>query len=151
MSRRLLALALVSALAMPASAAAPEPVKPLDLNRFMGRWYEILRTPNDRQKNCYGAYQIWTKRAAGRFAIAQHCHKGSRSGPLEVVQTDARLLGHPSNAKFEASFFGGLIRKNYWVIDHADDYSWMIASSSDGKFPAVLAARPASRRRGRRS
>ena len=142
MSRRLLALALASALALPASAAAPEPVKPLDVNRFMGRWYEILRTPNDRQKNCYAAYQVWTKRAADRFAIAQHCRKGSRTGPLEVVQTDARLLGHPSNAKFEASFFGGLIRKNYWVIDHADDYSWMIASSSDGKYPAVLARTP---------
>jgi apolipoprotein D and lipocalin family protein len=142
MSRRLLALAVISALALPASAAAPEPVKPLDVNRFMGRWYEILRTPNDRQKNCYAAYQVWSKRAADRFAIAQHCRKGSRTGPLEVVQTDARLLGHSSNAKFEASFFGGLIRKNYWVIDHADDYSWMIASSSDGKYPAVLARTP---------
>ena len=107
-----------------------------------GRWYEILRTPNDRQKYCYAAYQVWTKKAADRFAIAQHCRKGSRTGPLEVVQTDARLLGHPSNAKFEASFFGGLIRKNYWVIDRADDYSWMIASSSDGKYPAVLARTP---------
>ena len=142
MSRRLLTIVLVSLLALPAAAAAPEPVKPLDVNRFMGRWYEILRTPNDRQKNCYAAYQVWTRKAANRFAIAQHCRKGSRTGPLEVVQTDARLLGHPSNAKFEASFFGGLIRKDYWVIDRADDYSWMIASSSDGKYPAVLARTP---------
>lgn len=142
MSRRLLTLALASLLALPAAAAAPEPARPLDVNRFMGRWYEILRTPNDRQKNCYAAYQVWTRKAANRFAIAQHCRKGSRTGPLEVVQTDARLLAHPSNAKFEASFFGGLIRKDYWVIDRADDYSWMIASSSDGKYPAVLARTP---------
>lgn len=142
-ARRLLpALGLVALLAVPASAAAPEPVKPLDLNRFMGRWYEILRTPNDRQKNCYAAYQVWSKKAAGRFSIAQHCRKGSRTGPLETIQTDARLLPHPSNAKFEASFFAGLIRKDYWVIDHADDYSWMIATSADGKFPAVLARSP---------
>lgn len=137
------ALALAALLiALPASAAAPEPVKPLNIDRFIGRWYEILRTPNDRQKNCFGAYQVWSKRTANRFAITQHCHRGSRTGPVEVVHTDARLLAHPSNAKFEASFFGGLIRKDYWVIDRADDYSWMIASSSDGKYPAVLARTP---------
>jgi len=136
------ALGLAALIALPASASAPEPVKPLDLNRFMGRWYEILRTPNDRQKNCFAAYQVWSKKGPGRFAIAQHCHKGSRTGPDDTVQTDARLLNHPSNAKFEASFFAGLIRKDYWVIDHADDYSWMIATSADGKFPAVLARSP---------
>lgn len=139
--RSLLAAGLCLSLALPASAAAPEPVKPLDLNRFMGRWYEILRTPNDRQKNCFGAWQVWSRKGE-RFQIAQNCHKGSRTGPVETVMTAARVTDRRTNAKFEASFFGGLIRKDYWVIDHADDYSWMIAASADGKFPALLARTP---------
>lgn len=136
-----IALALSVLLALPVSAAAPEPARSLDLNRFMGRWYEILRTPNDRQKNCYAAYQVWSRKGPGRFAISQHCRKGSRSGPEEVVQTEARLLDHPSNAKFQAIFFG-VLKKDYWVIDRAEDYSWMIATSADGRFPAVLARTP---------
>ena len=112
-----------------ALAAAPEPRKPIDLDRFMGRWFEILRTPNGAQANCHAAYQVWSQPKPGRFSIAQVCHRDSPAGPERRVQTGARTLDPPTNAKFEASFFGGLIRRQYWVIDHADDYGWMIARS----------------------
>lgn len=142
LNRRFLAAAALGlALAVPASAAAPEPARPLDLDRFMGRWYEILRTPNDRQKDCYAAWQVWSRKGSG-FRIAQNCRKGSRTGPVETVMTSARVTDPRTNAKFEASFFGGIIRKDYWVIDRADDYSWMIAVSADGKYPALLARTP---------
>lgn len=142
LQRRLFIAAVLGlTLALPASAAAPEPVKPLDLDRFMGRWYEILRTPNDRQKDCHAAWQVWSRKGKG-FRISQNCRRGSRTGPVETVMTSAKVIDTRTNAKFEASFFGGIIRKDYWVIDRADDYSWMIASSADGKFPAVLARTP---------
>ena len=124
------------------AAGAPEPRKSIDLDRFMGRWYEILRTPNDAQKNCYAAFQVWTQTAPGRFSIAQACHRDSPTGTEHRVQTGARVLDAPTNAKFEASFFAGLIRRDYWVLDHADDYSWMIASTSNGRFVGVLARKP---------
>ena len=50
------------------------------------------------------------------------------------------MLDPPINAKFEASFFGGLFHKDYWVLDHADDYSWMIASTASGDYVAALLA-----------
>lgn len=140
-SRRLAAVALAAALATATSslAAAPAPKKSIDLDRFMGRWNEILRTPNDAQKNCYAAYQVWSQPSPGRFNIAQVCHKDSPAGPEKRIQTGARVLDPPTNAKFEASFFAGLIHRDYWVLDHADDYSWMIASTADGKFVGILA------------
>ncbi len=105
----------------------------------MGRWREIVRTPANRQKNCHGAYQVWSRKADGAFDIDQVCHGGDRKGPERHVDTAARIVDPATNAKFEASFFGGLIRRQYWVIDHGDDYGWMIASTSDGKFVALLA------------
>ena len=125
-----------------ALAQAPEPRATVDLDRFMGRWYEILRTPNDHQRDCWAASQVWARRAAGSFSISQTCHRGSRDGPARVVNTNARVLDTTTNAKFEASFFGGLIRQRYWVIDVAPDYSWMIASTADGRFPALLSRTP---------
>ena len=138
------ALAVGLALALPAFAAAsgaPEPRKSIDLDRFMGRWYEVLRTPNNAQKNCYAAFQIWTQVSPGKFTIAQACHRDSPTGTEHRVQTGARVLDPPTNAKFEASFFAGLIRRDYWVIDHADDYSWMIACTSNGRYVGVLSRR----------
>jgi apolipoprotein D and lipocalin family protein len=130
------------ALAGVARADAPEPRKSLDLDRFMGRWYEILRTPNNNERNCFAVYQDWSPRPDGQFIIHQHCHRGSPAGPDHIVNTSARVLNAPANTKFEASFFGGLIRARYWVLDHADDYRWMIATTEDGHFPALLARTP---------
>jgi apolipoprotein D and lipocalin family protein len=141
-----LAIAAVVALAMAVTPAcaetAPEPRRSVDIDRFMGRWYEIIRTPNNRQKNCHAAHQVWTRKADGAFDIDQVCHLGDRNGPARHVDTAARIVDPATNAKFEASFFGGLIRRQYWVIDHGDDYGWMIASTSDGKFVALLARTP---------
>ena len=126
----------------PAFAEAPEPRSRVDLDRFMGRWYEILRTPNDHQRNCWAASQVWARRGPDRFSIAQTCHRGSRDGRATTVNTSARVLDTTTNAKFEASFFGGLIRQRYWVIEVAPDYSWMIATTADGQFPALLSRSP---------
>lgn len=140
--RTLAALMVAMALPSVALAAAPEPRKSIEIDRFMGRWYEIVRTPNDGQKNCHAASQLWSQRPDGTFDIAQTCRKGSPTGPLRSVETRARVLDPGTNAKFEASFFGGLLRRKYWVIDRSDDYGWMIASTSDGEFVALLSRQP---------
>ncbi|MFS9669901.1 hypothetical protein, partial [Klebsiella pneumoniae] len=49
-------LALAAALAAPIVALSETgraPWRSFDIDGFMGRWYEIFRTPNDRQRNCY--------------------------------------------------------------------------------------------------
>lgn len=143
MPRHLIALtAALLVVATAAAADAPEPRRVIDLDRFMGRWHEILRTPNDHQRDCWAASQVWSRRAANDFRIVQTCHQGSRDGRTTTVNTRARVTDTATNAKFEASFFGGLIRQRYWVIDVAPDYSWMIATTADGRFPALLSRSP---------
>ena len=137
-----LAIVLLAGSAAAAQAEAPEPRARINVDRFMGRWYEIARTPNDHQKNCWAASQNWSRRAANSFAITQTCHRDSRDGRATTVNTSARILDTETNAKWEASFFAGLIRQRYWVIDIAPDYSWMIATTADGQFPALLSRNP---------
>ena len=134
-----LILAMLIALPVVALAAPAEPRKPLDLSRFMGRWYEQMRIPNMAEHDCYAAHQDWSQVAPGRFMILQTCHGGSEAGPERQMRTPARLIDPSSTAKFEASFFGGLIHKRYWVLDHAEDYGWMIACTDDGKYASILA------------
>ena len=142
MRRAAAALLALAAFAGAARAEVVEPRRPLDLDRFMGRWYEILRTPNGNERNCVAAYQDWASKPGGGFAIRQHCVRASPAGSERLFNTSARVLNAPDNTKFEASFFGGLLRARYWVVDHADDYQWMIATTEDGRFPALLARTP---------
>jgi len=137
-------LMFVALLALPALALGgpPEPRKPLDLDRFMGRWYEVLRIPNMAEHNCHAAHQDWSRVGSDNFMILETCHGDADDGPERVIRTPARELDPVSHAKFEATFFGGLLHRRYWVLDHAEDYGWMIASTDDGKYASVLTRSP---------
>jgi apolipoprotein D and lipocalin family protein len=139
-AHRIGGLAALALLAAVPALAASSPVQPVDSVKLMGRWYEILRTPNAMQHNCFAAYQEWAKTDDG-YAIAQVCHRDGPDGKLATVGTAAKAL-NADNTLFEASFFGGLIHARYQINDHAADYSWMIASTADGRFPKLLARTP---------
>lgn len=140
---RLISAAVLSAGLMAAGAvwaAAPIASTPLDTGRIMGRWYEILRAPSKAQRNCYAAYQVWS-RQGDVYAITQVCHRDSPTGRVAEMGVLAKPL-NPQNTLFDASFFGGLIHAKYAVTDHAPDYRWLIATTADGRFPKLLARTP---------
>jgi len=114
---------------------------PMDTDRIMGRWYEILRMPNKVQRNCFAAYQVWSRKPDG-FAVEQVCHRDSAEGKLAEITVSAHPL-NDDNTLFDTSFFGGLIHQKYLLIDHAPDYSWLISTTADGRFPKVLFRSPA--------
>ena len=103
----------------------------VDLSRFDGRWFEIVRNPNDAQKDCSRAQIDFTPQAqAERYAITVTCTRRP-GGQIETLRAAARVTDTTSNAKFRFTLrgllsFGGLAGQNYWIWDHAPDYSWAI-------------------------
>jgi apolipoprotein D and lipocalin family protein len=41
------------------------------------------------------------------------------------------------------SFFGGMVRQEYWILDRADDGSWAIMATPGGNYVWLLSRRPA--------
>ena len=103
----------------------------VDLDRFDGRWFEIVRNPNDVQKDCSRAQIDFTPQSrAGRYGIVVTCTRRP-GGQIETLRADARVTDASTRAKFRFTLtgllsFGGLAGQNYWVWDHAPDYSWAI-------------------------
>jgi apolipoprotein D and lipocalin family protein len=118
------------------TARAPQ----LDTDRIMGRWYEILRAPNKLQRNCFAAYQVWSRKGEA-YVIQQVCHRDKPDGRVAEVSGDAHPI-NPQKTLFDASFLGGLVHAKYVLADHAPDYSWLIATTADGRFPKLLARAP---------
>lgn len=129
----LAALGLTVALAFTAQAAAPAPKKPIQFDRMMGRWYEVARTANDRQRGCHGSYADWTRGGDGKVTVVNHCRKGSPTGPDSVFRSTARLID-AGKAKITMSFFLGAVSQEYWILDHADDYGWTIMGTPGGNY-----------------
>lgn len=122
-----LAALAVLAPALPATAQATN----VNLSRFDGRWFEIARNHNAMQRDCSRAQIDFNPATAvGRYAIVVTCTRRP-SGDVEILRANARVTDTATNAKFRFSLagllsFGGLASQQYWVWDHAPDYSWAI-------------------------
>ena len=129
MFRASLIAAAVALAALPSLASAQ--ASNVDLNRFDGQWFEIERNHNNVQKDCSRAQIDFTpQNRAGRYAIAVTCTRRP-GGQIETLRAAARVTDASTNAKFRFTLrgllgFGGLAGQNYWVWDHAPDYSWVI-------------------------
>ena len=107
-------------------AGAPEPVKTVDIQRLQGRWYEIARIPNRFEKDCGFATTDWVPQSGGRFLVTQTCKKTEVDRDGHVTRATADPLDPAGNAKWRMNYFGGLIRRDYWLVDHAADGSWVL-------------------------
>ena len=125
-----------------AAARAPEPAKPVSAELYSGRWYEVARTPNKLQKDCQRPTSDFTGFADGVFEVVESCHRGGPDGPLRTIRARAKVISPRDNARFRMSFFGGLVHQEYWVLDHADDNSWLIMATPGGNYVWLMARRP---------
>ncbi len=136
--------ALVAAFALIAGsafAAPPPPTQKIELSKMMGRWYEVARLPNKIQTGCQGGTSDW-QRAADGFAVVQACHKGSLSAPVTEWKAKAKVLDTSTNAKLQMTFFNGLVRQEYWVLDHRADQGWLILGTPGGRSVWLMSQRP---------
>jgi hypothetical protein len=60
--------------------SVPEPAKPVDLSRYLGRWYEIARYESGFERDCEGVTADYSLRPDGMIRVLNICHKGSPEG-----------------------------------------------------------------------
>ncbi|MDO3644395.1 lipocalin family protein [Mucilaginibacter sp. L3T2-6] len=49
--------------------AGAVPVKPFDMNRYLGKWYEIARLPNSVEKNLKNLTEEYSAIGDGKFKV----------------------------------------------------------------------------------
>jgi apolipoprotein D and lipocalin family protein len=123
---------------MSGNAQVPQPARPVDLDRYIGRWYEFARYENRFEKGCERVTAQYAKRSDGLITVTNRCHGGGVNGPVRVSEGRAKIVPGSANAKLKVSFFGPLYLGNYWVLDHADDYSWAIVGEPSGRYLWIL-------------
>jgi apolipoprotein D and lipocalin family protein len=119
------------------NSAVPQPAKPVDLNRYLGRWYELARYEAPFQKNCEAVTADYSMRADGKIDVINSCRKGAVDGPLKKATGKAKVMPTGGGAKLKVSFFGPFYG-DYWVLDRADDYSWSIVGEPSGRYLWIL-------------
>ncbi len=134
-----MALALNGCVAMPVvNKAVPEPARAVDIQSYKGLWYEIGRYENSFEKGCEAVTAEYQLLDDGMVSITNSCRKGSIYGSEAVSRGKAKVVAGSQNAKLKVSFFGPFYVGNYWVLDHAEDYSWAIVGEPSGRYLWLL-------------
>jgi apolipoprotein D and lipocalin family protein len=115
--------------------SVPEPAKTVDVDRYLGRWYEIARYEQSFQKGCEAVTADYSLRADGSIDVVNQCRKPD--GTLSQARGRAKIVSQ-SGAKLKVSFFGPFYG-DYWVLDRAEDYSWSIVGEPSGRYLWLLA------------
>ena len=119
----------------------PQPAKAVDLDRYAGLWYEAARYDMRFEKGCDGVTAEYSKRPDGLIRVVNTCRQGGPTGPVKVVEGQAKVADPASTAKLTVSFFGPFFG-DYWVLDHAEDYSWSIVGEGSGRYLWLLTRKP---------
>jgi len=124
----------------------PDTVPFVDLDRYAGRWYEIASIPNRFQRHCQGnTMAVYRPVEEQQIEVINSCL--DKEGTLDTAQGIARIVDTRSNAKLEVSFvslFGWqLFWGDYWVLELAPDYSYVIVGTPNFRYGWILSRTPA--------
>jgi apolipoprotein D and lipocalin family protein len=106
----------------------------VEVDRYMGKWYEIARFPQSFQRNCGATTAEYKLRADGRVDVINSCKRIDKPGKIQDARAIARVVDTQSNAKLSVSFvpilrqfgfFGG----DYWILELGDDYEYAVVGS----------------------
>ena len=122
---------------LPPLQAVPQ----VDLERYLGTWYELASYPQRFQEGCTGTSATYTLRSDGEIDVLNKCRKGALDGPEDIAEGRARIVDRTSNAKLEVSFFGPFWG-DYWIIDLGPDYEYAVVGHPSRDYLWILSRTP---------
>ncbi|EOR94066.1 outer membrane lipoprotein [Arcticibacter svalbardensis MN12-7] len=113
-------------------------VKYVDLQQYLGKWYEIASFPQKFQKGCTYTTAYYTLNDDDTISIKNSC---IANGKEKTAIGTAKITDANSNAKLEVQFqwpFSG----KYWILDLAPDYSYALIGHPNRKYLWILSRKP---------
>jgi apolipoprotein D and lipocalin family protein len=113
----------------------------VDLQRYLGTWYEIASYPQWFQRGCTGTSATYALRRDGEIDVLNRCHKESLDGNEDTAKGRARVVDPASNAKLRVSFFWPFWG-DYWIIDQGEHYEYAVVGNPNRAYLWILARQP---------
>lgn len=126
---------------------ALQPLQSLDVQRYMGTWYEIAKYPNAFQKDCVANTTAdYRLDDGGRLHVLNRCQKAD--GSMDEASAVGRHTGNAEDATFEVRFAPAWLSwlpavwGDYWVIDIDEGYSLAAVSEPSRTYLWILSRTP---------
>ncbi len=125
-----------------AMAAELQTVSFVDVNQYLGKWYEIARLPQLFQPGCTAVTAEYSLNDDGSVKVFNFCRilDPVRGFPISI--TGKALPVDETNSKLDVTFFNGLAQGKYWVLELDANYQWALVGDPDRASLYVLSRTP---------
>ena len=134
-------LGLVLLIGMSACSTVPPKgvavVRPFDLNRYLGTWYEIARLDHRFERGLSRVSATYSLNPDGSVKVLNRGYNAEKNAWSEA-QGRAVFTGDPQTASLKVSFFGPFYG-GYHVIALDPDYRWAMVIGPDPSYLWILA------------
>lgn len=112
-------------------------VEKVDLERYMGTWYEIARFPHSFEKGLVGVSATYTQKKNGKVEVINQGYKYSLKGKLKRAKGFAKVPDINVPGRLMVYFFwpfGG----EYLILDLDENYQYVLVGSSSKNYLWIL-------------
>lgn len=145
-NRVVLLIAVVASVWTPSSWASAdlpplETVPSVDLQRYLGKWYEIGTLPSYFQRDCVASTAEYSMRDDGDIRVVNSCRKKSLDGDVAQVEGKAWVVDKVTNSKLKVQFFWPF-SGDYWIIELDPEYRYVVVGNPKRKNLWILSRTP---------
>ena len=123
---------------------AKEELKPLEvvpyveLNRYLGKWYEIAHLPIRFENGCTDITATYSLSKDGNVSVLNEC---LRDGKLKQAKGKAKVVDKNTGAKLKVTFFWPF-SADYWITDLGNNYDYAVVGTPNRKYLWILSRTP---------
>lgn len=113
----------------------------VDIERYMGTWYEIAKFPQRFEDGLVGITATYSLLANGKVRVLNSGYVGDFNGKVKTAKGKAWVVDKKTNAKLKVSFFWPFAG-DYWIIELGKDYEYAVIAEDSRKYLWILSRTP---------
>jgi apolipoprotein D and lipocalin family protein len=118
-----------------------EPVEDFELDRYMGKWYEIARLDHSFERNLNNVSATYTRKANGDIRVNNRGFN-TKTGAWKEIEGNARFFGNETVGSLKVSFFGPFYGGYHIIaLDH-QDYNYSMVAGPSRSYLWILSRKP---------
>ena len=115
-----------------------EVVPHVELEKYLGKWYEIAHLPAKFQEGCNETTATYTLSKDGSISVL---NQSIKDGKMKQAKGKAKVVDKNSNAKLKVTFFWPFYG-DYWIIKLGNNYDYAVVGTPNRKYLWILSRTP---------
>ena len=115
-----------------------EVVPHVELEKYLGKWYEIAHLPAKFQEGCDETTATYTLLKDGSISVL---NQSIKDGKMKQARGKAKVVDKNSNAKLKVTFFWPFYG-DYWIIKLGNNYDYSVVGTPNRKYLWILSRTP---------